>query len=202
MDEPTAARIFDPFFTTKEVNKGTGLGLATVYGIVKQSGGHISVESALGEGTTFSVYLPRVEQAKVGENRATESTAAARGKETILLVEDAGALREVTREFLQEAGYSVLEAGDAAEALAMAERYKEEISLLITDVVLPGINGRALAERLISRRPGTRVLYISGYTNDATVRHGVLRSELAFLEKPFTQDALTHKVREILDAAA
>jgi len=202
MDAQTAARIFDPFFTTKNVDKGTGLGLSTVYGIVKQSGGHISVESALGEGSTFSIYLPRVEESAIVGSQEKKSATAARGKETILLVEDAAPLREVTREFLEEAGYSVLEAGDASEALATAERYGAEISLLITDVVLPGINGRTLAEQLVSRRPGTKVLYISGYTNDSTVRRGVLQSELAFLEKPFTQDALTHKVREILDPVA
>jgi two-component system, cell cycle sensor histidine kinase and response regulator CckA len=202
IDEPTAARLFEPFFTTKEPGKGTGLGLATVYGIVKQSGGYISVDSDPGKGTSFSIYLPRVQEAGNAESLEKSSSQPAYGSETILLVEDAAPLREVTREFLKEAGYAVLEAGDASEALETAGRYTAEISLLITDVVLPGINGHALAERLISQRPGTKVLYISGYTDDAMVRHGVLQSELAFLKKPFTQDALTHKVREILDAAA
>jgi two-component system, cell cycle sensor histidine kinase and response regulator CckA len=161
MDEQTAARAFDPFFTTKEVGKGTGLGLSTVYGIVKQSSGYISVDSDLGKGTTFTIYLPRVEEAATVENRDKTPAPPMRGSETILLVEDAVPLREVTREFLREAGYTVLEADDASQALETAEHYSAEISLLITDVVLPGINGHALAERLISLRPGTRVLYIS-----------------------------------------
>jgi two-component system, cell cycle sensor histidine kinase and response regulator CckA len=202
MDEQTASRAFDPFFTTKEVNKGTGLGLSTVYGIVKQSGGHISVESAPGEGARFSIYLPRVKEAATAKNWEKKSAPPARGNETILLVEDAAPLREVTREFLKEAGYAVLEAADAADALETAERYSAEISLLVTDVVLPGINGHALAERLMLRRPGMKVLYISGYTDDVTVRHCVSQSEVAFLGKPFTQDALARKVRDILDAAA
>jgi PAS domain S-box-containing protein len=199
MDEETAVHIFEPFFTTKEAGKGTGLGLPTVYGIVKQSGGYISVASNLRKGTTFSIYLPRVEEEQ-SENSGKKSPPPVRGNETILLVEDAVPLREVTREFLQGAGYTVLEAGDATEALHAAESHGANISLLITDVVLPGINGRALAEQLLSRRPGIKVLYISGYTDDAMVRHGLLQSEIAFLEKPFTQIALTHKVREILDA--
>jgi two-component system, cell cycle sensor histidine kinase and response regulator CckA len=199
MDEETAVHIFEPFFTTKEAGKGTGLGLPTVYGIVKQSGGYISVASHLRKGTTFSIYLPRVEEA-MAENGGEKSAAPVRGSETVLLVEDALALREVTREFLQGAGYTVLEAGDATEALQTAECHGANISLLITDVVLPGINGRALAQQLLSLRPEMKVLYISGYTDDAMVRHGLLQSEIAFLEKPFTQNALTHKVREILDA--
>lgn len=202
MDEATAVRIFDPFYTTKAVGKGTGLGLSTVYGIVKQSGGHISVESALGEGATFSIYLPRVAEAGTVESLDIKPVQLAGGSETILLVEDAAPLREVTREFLKVAGYAVLEAGDASEAFEISERYDAEISLLITDVVLPGINGRALAERLVSRRPGTKVLYISGYTDDAVVRNGVFQSDIAFLKKPFSQEALALKVREILDAAA
>jgi two-component system cell cycle sensor histidine kinase/response regulator CckA len=202
MDEVTAMRIFDPFYTTKAVGKGTGLGLSTVYGIIKQSGGHISVESALGEGATFSVYLPRIMEDGTAANVEQKSVPPARGSETILLVEDAAPLREVTREFLKAAGYAVLEAGDSSEAIEAAERYNGEISLLVTDVVLPGINGRALAEQLVSRRPGTKVLYISGYTDDAVVRNGVLLSDIAFLKKPFSQEALALKVREILDAAA
>lgn len=202
MDEQTATRIFDPFFTTKEEGKGTGLGLSRVYGIVKQSGGHISVESVPAEGTTFSIYLPRVAEIPGPQDLSNGSEIPAKGSETILLVEDAAPLREVTREFLKGAGYAVLEAGNATEALETAERYNAAISLLITDVVLPGANGHALAEQLISRRPGTKVLYISGYTNDAVVRDGVLLSDIAFLKKPFTQDGLTHKVREILDAVA
>jgi PAS domain S-box-containing protein len=202
MDEQTAARAFDPFFTTKEAGKGTGLGLSTVYGIVKQSGGCIIVDSRLGTGTSISVYLSRVEEPATTENGTKQSTSSARGSETILLVEDAIPLREVTREFLAETGYVVLEAGNASEALEAAEHYDAEISLLIADVVLPGINGPALAEQLLSRRPGTKVLYISGYTGDAVVRNGVLQSDIAFLKKPFTHDALRRKVREILDAVA
>jgi signal transduction histidine kinase/CheY-like chemotaxis protein len=202
MDEVTMTRIFEPFYTTKEVGKGTGLGLSTVYGIVQQSGGHISVASALGEGTTFSIYLPRVVAGTIAENMVKKPVHTARGSETILLVEDAAPLREVTREFLRGTGYTVLEAGDASEALETAERYSAKISLLITDVVLPGINGRALAEQLVSRRPGTKVLYISGYTDDAVVRNGVLQSDIAFLKKPFSRHDLVLKVREILDAVA
>ena len=201
MDEVTAMRIFDPFYTTKAVGTGTGLGLSTVYGIVKQSGGHISVESSLGQGTTFSIYLPRVGEAMTIENLEEKPAEPARGFETILLVEDSAPLREVTREFLTSAGYAVLEAGDSAEAIEAAERYNGEISLLVTDVVLPGINGRALAERLVSLRPETKVLYISGYTDDAVVRNGVIMSDFAFLKKPFSQEAIAFKVREILDSA-
>ena len=201
MDEVTAMRIFDPFYTTKAVGKGTGLGLSTVYGIIKQSGGHILVESALGKGATFSVYLPRIMDGGTVGTLERKSVQAARGNETILLVEDAAPLREVTREFLKAAGYTVLEAGDSSEAIEAAERHKGRISLLVTDVVLPGINGRALAQRLVSRRPGTKVLYISGYTDDAVVRNGVLQSDMAFLKKPFSGEALALKVREILDSA-
>jgi two-component system cell cycle sensor histidine kinase/response regulator CckA len=200
LDEKTSARLFEPFFTTKESGKGTGLGLATVYGIVKQSGGYISVDSELGKGTAFSIYLPRVTEGGNAKKPGTFPPALACGNETLLLVEDAAPLRDVTREFLKEVGYVVLEAHDALDALKMAKHYQAEISLLITDVVLPGMNGRELAEQLILLRPGMKVLYISGYTDDAIVRHGVSKSELTFLEKPFTQDALTRKVREMLDA--
>jgi PAS domain S-box-containing protein len=202
MEEQTSARLFEPFFSTKEPGKGTGLGLATVYGIVKQSGGYISVDTEPGKGTAFSIYLPRIGEAGSAQNLETFPSGPARGSETILLVEDAEPLRNVTREFLKEAGYVVLEANDALDALETAKRHEGEISLLITDVVLPGLNGRELADQLVLLRPGIKVLYISGYTDDAIVRHGVRKSELAFLEKPFTQGALTNKVREMLDYAA
>jgi PAS domain S-box-containing protein len=217
MDAETRSHLFEPFFTTKEQGKGTGLGLSTVYGIVKQSGGHISVESEPGRGSTFCVYLPRVAAPVIpapeprrppeppaprpGPAGGETALAAGRG-ETILLVEDAQRVRAVVREILEMSGYAVLEARHGAEALEVSNQHAGPIHLLVTDVVMPQMSGRELAQRLATLRPDLKVLYMSGYTDDAIVRHGVLASGIAFLSKPFTPDALALKVRELLDGVA
>jgi PAS domain S-box-containing protein len=199
MDEATKVRIFEPFFTTKGLGKGTGLGLATVYGIVKQSNGHVAVYSEPGQGTTFKIYLPVVEEVmRSGKSHAGLITTL-HGTETILLAEDEPALRALARHVLQMHGYTVLEAGQSDKALSIAEGYRGTIHLLVTDVVMPVMSGRQLAERLAAVRPGVKVLYLSGYTDDAVVRHGVLQAETAFLQKPFTPASLAAKVREVLD---
>jgi signal transduction histidine kinase len=200
MDEATKARIFEPFFTTKGPGKGTGLGLATVYGIVKQSEGHVAVYSEPGRGTTFKIYLPVAEE-RVPSGKSHPGLQPARpGTETILLAEDEPALQALARHVLQSHGYTVLEAGQGDKALRIAQDYKGTIHLLVTDVVMPAMSGRQLAERLAANRPGVKVLYLSGYTDDAVVRHGVLQAETAFLQKPFTPGALAQKVREVLDS--
>jgi two-component system cell cycle sensor histidine kinase/response regulator CckA len=201
MTPEVKARLFEPFFTTKVPGKGTGLGLATVYGIVKQSGGSIEVFSQPNAGTTFEIYLPRIEQA-VGPSRSHGNRAAApRGRETILLVEDEEAVRALSRLVLGQSGYNVLESADAAAALALARQHTEAIHLLVTDVVMPDLGGRELAERLLAFHPEMSVLFVSGYTDDAVVRHGVSEHEVNFLQKPFTPLALANKVREVLDSS-
>ena len=199
MDEQTKARLFEPFFTTKELGKGTGLGLSTVYGIVKQSGGYIWVYSELGCGTTFKVYLPLVEAAATVDVPAPAPEAAPRGSETVLLVEDEPALRAVARRVLQRQGYAVLEAADGDAALALVATHQGPLDLLVTDVVMPGLSGRDLADRLTAARPDLRVLFVSGYSGEALAHHGILDPDLAYLEKPFNPDALAIKVREVLD---
>jgi PAS domain S-box-containing protein len=202
MDAATQARIFEPFFTTKGAGKGTGLGLATVYGIVKQSGGCIYVYSEVGRGTSFKVYLPRVEDTAAAPSRlaaAPPSQVRAGGQETLLIVEDDDAVRALTRTVLRGNSYNVIEAVDGDEALRWVEQHSEPIHLLVTDVVMPGMSGRVLAERVTELRPDLKVLYVSGYTDDAVVRHGLLEADIAFLQKPFSPDALTRKVRELLD---
>jgi PAS domain S-box-containing protein len=201
MDAATQAHIFEPFFTTKERGKGTGLGLATVYGVVKQSEGYIWVYSELGKGTTFKVYLPRTDQPPHPLELERPQESSLRGVETILLVEDADALRELTRALLEMNGYTVLAVENGNEAINLAERESRTIHLLLTDVVMPGMSGRELADHLAPRRPEMKVLYMSGYTSDAILHHGVLDPEISFLEKPFSQQALMQKVREVLDYA-
>lgn len=201
MEETTLARIFEPFFTTKEAGKGTGLGLSTVYGIVKQSGGYISAYSEVGEGTVFKVYLPRIASTEEPAKLKTAVRSEARGTETVLLVEDEIVVRRMTSMILSSNGYRVLEAADAAEALAVFEVHGDEIELLLTDVIMPGMSGRVLAEKIRLIRAQLPVLYMSGYTDDAIVRHGLLSDGLKFLQKPFTAEVLTRKVRDVLDGS-
>jgi PAS domain S-box-containing protein len=201
MDAPTQARIFEPFFTTKEVGKGTGLGLATVYGIVRQSGGSVWVYSEVGQGTAFKIYFPCVADSMETLKPVPEDSELLAGVETVLLVEDEEVVREMAREILEECGYQVLQAKDGDEALALAGQHDGEIHLMLTDVVMPRMSGRELAERLTPLRPDLKVLYMSGYTDDAIVQHGVLEQGTAFIGKPFSMEALARKVRETLDAA-
>ena len=200
MDAETQAHIFEPFFTTKEKGKGTGLGLATVYGIVKQSGGYVWVYSEPGRGTSFKVYLPRIEdeQAVRGRDGRTDAKALPRGSETVLLVEDEKGVRELAREYLELVGYTVIEAEDGHTALELAAMHVGPIQLLMTDVVMPGISGRELAGRVKSIRPDIKILFMSGYTDQAVVHHGILDTDAALLQKPFTMAALAAKLREIL----
>jgi two-component system, cell cycle sensor histidine kinase and response regulator CckA len=200
MSAETRARVFEPFFTTKEQGKGTGLGLSTVYGIVKQSGGYIWVYSEPGLGTTFKVYLPMA--AEQAERRATEVSPVEirRGSETILLVEDEDGVRTLIKQLLQRQGYTVIETRHGGEALLQCERYQSAIHLLLTDVVLTQMNGRELAQKLLPMRPEMKVLFMSGYSEEAIAQHGVLNPGTEFLQKPFTTEALIRKVREMLDA--
>jgi PAS domain S-box-containing protein len=200
MDPETQSRIFEPFFTTKTHGGGTGLGLATVYGIVKQSGGHIWVYSEPGRGSTFKIYFPRVEEAADELKPRSAFAQPTQGSETILLVEDEEIVREVAERILVYQGYKVLVARDANDALRLCETHEGPIHLMVTDVVMPQMSGRALAEQVVHLRPETKVLYVSGYTDNAIVHHGVLEEGTAFLGKPFTPDALAKKVREVLDS--
>jgi len=199
MTPETAARIFEPFFTTKEVGRGTGLGLSTVHGIVKQSGGHIEVYSEVARGTTFKIYLPRVEATAEPLQPRPARLERRPGSETILLVEDEVTIRRVLGESLRLLGYTVLEAGDGSEAITVCERAEQSIHLLITDVVMPLMGGPELAERIARIRPDLQVLFVSGYTDHALVHQGLKRAGSAFLQKPFTPDLLARKIRELLD---
>jgi hypothetical protein len=200
MDAETLSHVFEPFFTTKPAGQGTGLGLAMIYGIVKQSGGYISAESEVGQGTTFTVYLPRAQAQQADPARPPEPASPTRGTETVLLVEDEASLRGVMRETLQGAGYRVIESGTAEEALAVAAGHAGEIHLLLTDVVMPGASGEKLESQLRGARPGVRVVFMSGYTDEAISRHGVLEPGRHFLQKPFAAEVLLRAVRRALDA--
>ena len=200
MDIETQSRIFEPFFSTKPAGQGTGLGLSTVYGIVKQSGGAIAVYSEPGEGSTFRTYFPRCEESPVAFQPA-KATPVCGGNETILLVDDADPLRELTQRLLEDCGYTVLNSGDPAEALCIAAEHPGPIPLLITDMMMPGFSGSVLAERLAKFRPETKVLYASGYIDHSLAQSGVLGEDYAFLEKPFSRDDLLRNVRKLLDAS-
>jgi CheY-like chemotaxis protein len=203
MSRETMARIFEPFFTTKPVGRGTGLGLAMVYGIVKQSGGFIWVFSEPGRGTMFRVYLPPVADAPAAEEGGAVPVASANGSETILLVEDEALVRGLAQRALRERGYSVIAAGDGVEALEMiADDPDRDIDLLLTDVIMPQMSGKDLADAVRAGRPRIRVLFMSGHTDDAIVHHGILDDGVLFLPKPFTPGQLTRKVREVLDQPA
>ena len=199
MDAATLTHIFEPFFTTKELGKGTGLGLATVYGIVKQSNGYIGLESVLGKGTSFQIYLPRHAGEPAVDEQKPESADNLRGSETILLVEDSEPLRKLAKSFLESSGFVVLSAESGEDALVVAARFGKSFDLLLTDVVMPGINGRVLAERLSKRQPGMKVLYMSGYSDSFIAGHGVLDPGTHLLHKPFIEEVLIRKIRDVLD---
>jgi two-component system cell cycle sensor histidine kinase/response regulator CckA len=200
MSPEVKARIFEPFFTTKPKGRGTGLGLATLYGIVQQNSGAIRVESEVGAGTTVQVYLPRVAGAAAAARPRAASVPRGRG-ETVLLVEDDHRVRKLARELLVRSGYEVIEGADAEDAMRVAEGHGRPIDLLLTDVVMPGVSGPVLAERLIQRHPALKVLYMSGYTDDAMVHHGVVSPEIAFLQKPFTPASFARAIRNALDTS-
>jgi CheY-like chemotaxis protein len=199
MDEATKARIFEPFFTTKEMGKGTGLGLATVYGIVKQSNGYIWAYSELGRGTTFKVYLPRVTESAEALQPSASPSELPRGTETLLVVEDDAPVRRVVCGVLDRQGYATIPIEGPVAAIELLRGRSQAPDLLITDVIMPQMNGRELAHQLAEQWPKLRVLYLSGYTDEAIVRHGVLEEGVAFLQKPFTPEALILKVRQVLD---
>ena len=200
MDEQVRKQIFEPFFTTKEKGKGTGLGLSTVYGIVKQSGGNIWVYSEPNHGTTFKVYLPALASTPKSSEVKVVEAPMPRGTETVLLVEDEEVVRGLARQILEDAGYRVLVAQQGEEAIRLCIEDAKEIHLLLTDVVMPGAGGKEVADRLGSLRPGIKVLFMSGYTDEAIVHHGVLDSNVKFIQKPFSPAALARKVREVLDS--
>ena len=199
MSAETQSRMFEPFFTTKEPGKGTGLGLSTVYGIVQQCGGTIWVYSEIGHGTTFKIYLPCIETTAGAPVPSTPSEMVAGGAETVLVVEDEDKVRELVSEILTLYGYTVLMASTVGDALLLCDRHEGPIHLLVTDLVMPTMSGRELANRVAKRRPETKALYLSGYTGDTIVRHGMLEADMAFLQKPFTVEGLTRKVRDMLD---
>jgi two-component system cell cycle sensor histidine kinase/response regulator CckA len=200
MNPETLCQVFEPFFTTKEVGKGTGLGLSTVHGIVKQSGGYVSVDSEVGRGTTFKIYLPQVDD-EVVEVETRAPTALLKGKETVLLVEDDNQVRSIAATALEISGYDVLLAAHGDEALLLCERTNKKIDLLLTDIVMPRMSGQELSTRLLKMRPGMGVLYMSGYSENAITHHGVMEKGTEFIEKPFSLEALTRKVRRVLDKA-
>jgi two-component system cell cycle sensor histidine kinase/response regulator CckA len=200
MDSDIRSHIFEPFFTTKELGKGTGLGLSTVYGIIKQSGGYIWVESQPENGTTFQIFLPQAEGQSVVQEGHPQAARLLQGSETILVVEDNELVRNLTREALKQYGYRVIEAPGGEQALKVIEEFQEKIDLLLTDVVMPGLNGRELADQILLSRPDIKVLYMSGYADNAIVQYGVLNSGLAFIEKPFSPETLAEMVRQIMNS--
>jgi two-component system cell cycle sensor histidine kinase/response regulator CckA len=197
MDEATQRRVFEPFFTTKGVGKGTGLGLSTVYGIVNQSGGRITLRSEIDKGTTFVVHLPRTNRVSQIEAPAPVSPSTS-GRETILVVEDQAEVRGFASSSLKAYGYRVLEAANAEEALRLAVALEEPIDVLLTDVVMPGMNGVELSRQLLSLRPGLKVIFASGYADSVMLHHGVVDSGAAFIPKPYGPSALAIKIREVL----
>jgi two-component system cell cycle sensor histidine kinase/response regulator CckA len=199
MDKDTVAHIFEPFFSTKEKGKGSGMGLATVYGIVKQSDGYIWVYSELDIGTTFKIYLPRVEESMVSIEKPVISDKSMRGHETVLLVEDEEEVRNLVSEMLRFYGYNVLQAANAGSALSIFNKYRQSIDLILTDIVMPQMSGPELIERIFTSHPDVKVLYMSGYTDSALVNHGLLAEEKYFIQKPFSAANLVEKVRLILN---
>jgi two-component system cell cycle sensor histidine kinase/response regulator CckA len=199
MGEETKRRLFEPFFTTKKPGKGTGLGLATVYGIVKQSGGYIWVFSEPGQGATFKLYLPCTERTETTENAIVPVDAVPPATETVLIVEDEDAVRLLTRRILEHAGYRVFDAPNPQQAEVLFDRHKSLFNLVVTDVVMPGSSGPQMFDRLLLTRPDLKVLYVSGYTDDTIVHQGILNPGISLLQKPFTADALNRRVREVLD---
>jgi len=201
MDKETQSQIFDPFFTTKPKGKGTGLGLSTVYGIVKQSDGYIWVYSEPGQGTTFKIYLPRVQGEEASLKKEPVPKELLQGSETVLMVEDDEGVRNLSKKILKQSGYNVLEAQDGEEALMVSKAHAGPIHLLLTDVVMPKMSGKELADRLQPLRPETKILFMSGYTDNTIIRHGTLRPDVNFMQKPFTPELLSQRIRRVLDPA-
>jgi two-component system, cell cycle sensor histidine kinase and response regulator CckA len=200
MSEEVKSHLFEPFYTTKGQGRGTGLGLATIYGAVKQSGGSIEVYSEPGKGTAFKIYLPVVEESpQPADNEKFPSSAMPKGTETILFVEDEDIVRELTIKVLKLLNYNILHASNGDEALQIARNYGSAIDLLITDVVMPGMNGRQLAEKLLLIRPKIKILFTSGYTENAIAHHGIIEKDLNFIGKPYSSHDLAHKIRQLLD---
>lgn len=198
MDLETQVHIFEPFYTTKEKGHGTGLGLATVYGIVKQSGGYIWVLSAPGQGSTFMIYLPRTSASSTVAEPVSPAPEPGKERRTILIAEDEEPIRELLSGYLINNGYRILVAKDGVEALELATQHDGPIDLLLTDVMMPGMSGRELAQQLIAKQPSITVLYMSGYTDDVLLRHSFNLAQVSFLQKPFSVDELVHKVQEVL----
>jgi CheY-like chemotaxis protein len=199
MTPQVQARLFEPFFTTKEPGKGTGLGMATVYGIVTQCGGSIGVYSEVGRGTSFNLYFPRADAAEMIVEAPAPAALPRAGTQTVLVVEDQEGVRELAKRLLERQGYTALVAADASEALRLFEQ-NPSIDVLLTDVVMPGASGPDLTKQLMEQRPALKVIYMSGYTEDAIVHHGVLKPGIAFLHKPFTSEILGRKIRDVLEA--
>jgi len=199
MDAETRARLFEPFYTTKGPGRGTGLGLAMVYGIVKQSGGHIWIYSEVGRGTTFKIYLPAIASPSSAPNAGPDNVDAPGGRETILLVEDEEEVRRLVRRILTDRGYTILEAAHPGDALEIATRAGDTIDLLLTDVVMPRMSGQVLAKLLTDDRPDLTVLFMSGYTDNAVLHHDIIEADQAYIQKPFSPDDLARAVRRVLD---